>query len=228
MPINNKNYKHKYSDKMAEMQVLACLIKDPMLFTDNKYKFNIEDFGDQFHRILFGAIENIALNGAQSISYIDIDQFLNKYPMAMTSHVLLKNIDSVYPVTMSKKAIKSIIRNYLDFDGFLISDAIDMRALKGNMSEKVSLCLSAGIDAICYCSGQYKDLYDICREKRFMTEKAQIRFANIKKVIHNTKKEIDTSDVEMLYLQKFKNKLNEIYKYDATEVLQKMLEKGEN
>ena len=80
MPINNKNYKHKYSDKMAEMQVLACLIKDPMLFTDNKYKFNIEDFGDQFHRILFGAIENIALNGAQSISYIDIDQFLNNYP----------------------------------------------------------------------------------------------------------------------------------------------------
>lgn len=80
MPINNKNYKHKYSDKMAEMQVLACLIKDPMLFTDNKYRFNIDDFGDQFHRILFGAIENIALNGAQSISYIDIDQFLNNYP----------------------------------------------------------------------------------------------------------------------------------------------------
>ena len=77
MAVNNQ---HKYADKMAEMQVLACLIKDPMLFSDNKYKFNVDDFSDQFHRILFGAIENIALNGAQSINYIDIDQFLKNYP----------------------------------------------------------------------------------------------------------------------------------------------------
>lgn len=79
MGINNQ-LTHKYADKMAEMQVLGCLVKDPMLFSDNKYKFNIEDFSDQFHRILFGAIENIAINGAQSISYIDIDQFLKAYP----------------------------------------------------------------------------------------------------------------------------------------------------
>ena len=78
MGINNIN--HRYADKMAEMQVLGCLIKDPMLFSDSKYKFNIEDFSDQFHRILFGAIENIAINGAQSISYMDIDQFLKTYP----------------------------------------------------------------------------------------------------------------------------------------------------
>ena len=71
---------HKYADKMAEMQVLGCLIKDPMLFSDNKYKFDVDDFSDQFHRILFGAIENIAVNGAQSINYIDIDQFLKSYP----------------------------------------------------------------------------------------------------------------------------------------------------
>ena len=78
MGINNIN--HRYVDKMAEMQILGCLIKDPMLFSDNKYKFSVEDFSDQFHRILFGAIENIAVNGAQSISYIDIDQFLKNYP----------------------------------------------------------------------------------------------------------------------------------------------------
>ena len=80
MALNN-NKQHKYSDKNAEMNVLACLIKDPMLFSDNKYKFNVDDFSDQFHRILFGAIENIALNGAQSISYIDVDQFLKNYPV---------------------------------------------------------------------------------------------------------------------------------------------------
>ena len=161
----------------------------------------------------------------REIEYI---KAFKQYPMAMTAHILLKNIDDTQPITMSEKGIKEIIRNYLEYDGFLLSDAIDMHALKGSITEKTENCLNAGLDAICYCGGKYEDLYNICNQKRFMTEKAQIRFANIKKVIHNTKKEIDTSEVEALYLQKFQDKLNKQYKYDATEVLHQMLVKGES
>jgi len=158
----------------------------------------------------------------KEIEYI---KAFKKYPMAMTAHILLKDIDNVYPITMSKKGITEIIRNYLEYDGFLISDAIDMHALKGNISERTQNCLDAGIDAVCYCGGKYEDLYNICQQKRFMTEKTQIRFANIKKVIHNTTKKIDT---ESMYIQKFQNELNKQYEYDATEVLNQMLKKGEN
>lgn len=77
--VGKTTVQHRYADKMAEMQVLACLIKNPLLFTDNKYKFDVDDFGDQFHRILFGAIDNLASGGVASISYIDIDQFLKNY-----------------------------------------------------------------------------------------------------------------------------------------------------
>jgi beta-N-acetylhexosaminidase len=161
----------------------------------------------------------------QEIEYI---KAFKNYPMAMTAHILLQNIDNTQPITMSKIGISEIIRNYLEFDGFLISDAIDMHALKGSISEKTKKCLDAGIDAVSYCGGRYEDLYNICQQKIFLTEKAQIRFANIKKVIHNNTNEIDTSEVESIYMQKFQNEPNKQYEYDATEVLNQMLKKGES
>ena len=69
------------SNKIAVMHVLAGLIQNPLLFTNDKYKFTIEDFPEQFHRILFGAIDTLARNGMEKISYIDIDQLLKNYPV---------------------------------------------------------------------------------------------------------------------------------------------------
>lgn len=69
------------SNKIAVMHVLAGLIQNPLLFTNDKYRFTIEDFPEQFHRILFGAIDTLARNGMEKISYIDIDQLLKNYPV---------------------------------------------------------------------------------------------------------------------------------------------------
>ena len=68
-------------NKLAIIQVLAALIEDPLLFVDNNYHFDIKDFPEQFHQIVFGAIEHLATSGMQSIGYIDIDQFLKQYPV---------------------------------------------------------------------------------------------------------------------------------------------------
>lgn len=150
------------------------------------------------------------------------------YPMGMTAHIILKSIDSEYPVTMSKKVISEFLRGHLNFDGLLVSDAIDMHALQGDIINRALLSLDAGIDVICYCSGIYKDLYAICEEKRFMTEKSLIRFAKVKKIIHNTIKNKDMTDIKKRYYQEFANKQKVQYGYDATETLNQMLKKGEN
>lgn len=68
-------------NKLAIIQVLAALIQDPLLFVDNNYHFSVKDFPEQFHQIVFGAIEHLALGGMQKIDYIDIDQFLKQYPI---------------------------------------------------------------------------------------------------------------------------------------------------
>ncbi len=161
----------------------------------------------------------------KNISYL---LHFKDFPMAMTSHIILSDIDSQSPATQSKKIIEEIIRSYLEFDGFLLSDSIDMHALQGNIAERAVKSLDAGVDAVCCCSGRYADLEAVCAQKRFLTEKSLIRFAKIKKVIHNTPKYIAVEDIRKRYDEGLKEKLNAEYSYDATEVLHQMLKKGEN
>lgn len=156
-------------------------------------------------------------------------QNFNVYPLAMTSHIMLPSIDKDYPATLSKKVISQVIRSHLGFDGFLISDAIEMHALPGNdMAQKTCRGLDAGLDAICYCAGKVDDMRAICQEKRFMPEKSLIRFAKIKNVIHNTPKCINVADIRKRYEIALQDKLDVQYEYDATEVLFKMQKIGED
>lgn len=67
------------SSKLATIHVLAALIQNPLLFSDDRYRFSVDDFPEQFHKILFGAVEHLAKSGMETISYIDIDQFLKQY-----------------------------------------------------------------------------------------------------------------------------------------------------
>ena len=150
------------------------------------------------------------------------------YPLVMTSHIILKTLDAKNPVTMSKTCINQLLRGYLGLKGLLISDAIDMHALKGSIAERAENSWNAGMDIICYCSGIYADMQNICKLKRFMSENALIKFANIENIIHNNKKDIDISHTLRLYQAEFEGKMEVNYMYDATEVLNQMLEKGEN
>lgn len=155
-------------------------------------------------------------------------KFFKKYPLAMTSHIRLNAFDTQNPVTLSKKCISEFLRGFLEYDGLLISDAIDMHALTGSIEEKMQNSLNAGVDVISYCAGKYEDLYNICQTKRFMTEKTLIRFAKIKKIIHNIPEKVNISVLKKLYRQEFGEGLNKKYAYDATEILHQMLKKGEN
>lgn len=150
------------------------------------------------------------------------------YPLIMTSHIILKALDERNPVTMSETCINQLLRGYLGLKGLLISDAIDMHALKGSITERAEKSWNAGMDIICYCSGIYDDLYKICSMQRFMSENALIKFANIENIIHNIKKSMDISHTLQLYQAEFEGKFENNYMYDATEVLNQMLKKGES
>lgn len=74
-----KTIKSKLADKLATMQVLGCIMKNPLLLKHKDFPITIEDFPEQFHRIIFGAIEYLVAEGADKLGYVDIDQFLCKY-----------------------------------------------------------------------------------------------------------------------------------------------------
>ena len=71
----------KFSDKMAVLQVLGGLIRNPLLFINKEYKLTEEDFPEQFHKIVYSAVEHLAAGGLEKITPIEIDQWLAPYPV---------------------------------------------------------------------------------------------------------------------------------------------------
>ncbi|MQY76259.1 MAG: hypothetical protein GH155_01350, partial [Spirochaeta sp.] len=54
--------------------------------------------------------------------------------MIMTAHVLYKEIDPVYPATLSRAILTGLLRERMGFEGVIISDQISMGALTNNFS----------------------------------------------------------------------------------------------
>ena len=71
----------KYVDTAAIMQVIGCVYNCPSLL-DQEDKYNIidEDFVEEFHKIVFGAIYKIYTLGSKKITLSNISDFLSSRP----------------------------------------------------------------------------------------------------------------------------------------------------
>lgn len=75
----------------------------------------------------------------------------NGAKMIMTAHIALPNITGdETPATMSKKIVTGILRDQLGFDGVVISDGLNMKALTNNYSESdiYLKTVEAGVDIL--------------------------------------------------------------------------------
>lgn len=145
-------------------------------------------------------------------------------PMGMTAHIVLEAIDNKNPITLSKKGIKEIIRGIIGFDGFLISDAIDMHALKGTTSAKALASLNAGCDCVCYCFGKLDEMKELCKSCPQLKDKSLERLDIAKQILHNNMRlagEKEIADYSRLTLATAEYTTD----YDATEVLHNMKRK---
>jgi beta-N-acetylhexosaminidase len=68
----------------------------------------------------------------------------------MTAHVIYEPLDPHYPGTLSQRIVKGLLREELGFNGVVLSDAIEMGALRNNYSSRdiVKLCVKAGVDLL--------------------------------------------------------------------------------
>ena len=69
---------------------------------------------------------------------------------AMTAHVFNSHLDPEYPATLSKLIITGILRNELNFDGVVISDDMQMKAIRSHYGFETAIqkAVEAGIDII--------------------------------------------------------------------------------
>lgn len=71
----------------------------------------------------------------------------------MTAHVIFAAVDPTYPATMSHAVITGILRRKLGYDGMVVTDDVEMKAIADNygVAEAVLLGLNAGVDHFLCC-----------------------------------------------------------------------------
>ena len=75
-----------------------------------------------------------------------------KCPMVMSAHVFNQNLDTAYPATLSHKILTGILRGQLGFNGVIVSDAMEMKAIteQYGQEEAIGLAINAGCDILVF------------------------------------------------------------------------------
>jgi beta-N-acetylhexosaminidase len=83
----------------------------------------------------------------------------------MTGHLLVPELDDA-PATLSRRIVSGLLREELGFDGLVLSDALEMRAISGTvgLEEGALRALEAGVDALCLGKVQGEDAVENIHE----------------------------------------------------------------
>lgn len=108
---------------------------------------------------------------------VDLEPFrtLAAAPMGMTSHIVFEAWDAERPATLSPIVIDDVIRRRIGFDGLLMTDDIDMKALSGTAGEKAAGALAAGCDLVLDCWARMDEMVEIAGCVPAITEAARAR-----------------------------------------------------
>ena len=96
---------------------------------------------------------------------------LNDAPMAMTAHAVYTH-NSRSAVTISRKSLTELIRAAIGFDGLLMTDDLDMKALTGDLTKKTERALKAGCDIALQCSGRLADSVKVAKGAQVLSGRA--------------------------------------------------------
>lgn len=105
---------------------------------------------------------------------------VGKAVWGMTAHVIYTALDPQHCATTSKTVIDTIIRGEIGFEGFLLGDDLDMKALDvyGDLPARAGACLDAGCDALLYCTGKLEDMKLLAGCVPELSDKARKRLQN--------------------------------------------------
>ncbi|HEX6983685.1 MAG TPA: glycoside hydrolase family 3 N-terminal domain-containing protein [Balneolaceae bacterium] len=72
----------------------------------------------------------------------------------MTAHIFNARLDSTYPATLSEATISGLLRDSLNFEGVVISDDMQMKAIRSfyNLKEAIKKALQAGVDILVFAN----------------------------------------------------------------------------
>ena len=128
---------------------------------------------------------------------LDISPFaaLADAEAAMTAHILYDAFDPDRPATCSPLVIGTIIRGRIGFQGLLMSDDLDMKALQfamnGDLGDRARAALDAGCDVVLQCSGALKDMVAAAKGCRALDGLSLVRARAVERFAKRTPEPFD-------------------------------------
>jgi beta-N-acetylhexosaminidase len=125
---------------------------------------------------------------------------IGKTDVIMTAHIFNSNYDKKYPATLSRGWLTGILRYGLEFDGVIITDDMQMKAISKhfNLVESVELAINAGADILMFANNVDFDediarkvndiILELVKDKRIPEERieeAYQRISTLKSKINN-------------------------------------------
>jgi beta-N-acetylhexosaminidase len=87
-------------------------------------------------------------------------------PLAMTAHIVYGNIDLERPATTSPIVMQKIIREFIGYDGLVMTDDLSMKALGGSIAARTADSLAAGCDVVLHCNGTMDEMEQVADTAR--------------------------------------------------------------
>lgn len=100
-------------------------------------------------------IEEATLERLESVELKPfLASFKSHVPMVMTAHISFPKVDTQWPVTLSEIFLKDLARKKYQYEGLLITDDLDMKAMAKHYDpEKIPVrSFQAGADILLYCN----------------------------------------------------------------------------
>lgn len=110
----------------------------------------------------------------------------------MTAHIFNTNIDSLWPATLSSKSINELLTTNLGFMGIVISDDLQMGAIRDeyDLETTIEKSLNAGVDILLFANNSVYDEAIVRKSIRIikkLLKEERISAIDLKKKIHKVK-----------------------------------------
>jgi len=102
----------------------------------------------------------------------------NGIPALMSAHIVFPALDeSGVPATLSKKILTDLLRAELGFDGVLMTDCMEMKAIDDlyGTAKSTPLAIKAGADLICLSHSENKQIAAIEEVKSLLVSDSELR-----------------------------------------------------
>ena len=120
---------------------------------------------------------------------------LRAMPIAMTGHVLYRQLDPAGPATTSASMIADIVRGEIGFQGLLLTDDLSMQALSGSVGERAAAAIAAGCDVALHCNGDMAEMMAVCAVVGPLSDEAEQRLEGARRAL-GPREDVDRSALE--------------------------------